>query len=206
MHFLFTTSANFSATLQWLVHNGYPIMFVAMVVEGPMVIMASSFAASLGVFNVFVIFVLAVLGDLVGDLILYSLGYFSRIAIVNKYGHFFGATPERMDKVKKFLELHPLKTLTAIKLSPFIPVPALIVVGSTHISPKKYASAVLMIILPKTILFMTIGYFFGNAYEKIAVYLNNSLYAIAIIMVAAFVIFLAYRKISDKASKWLEKS
>ena len=87
MHYLFF-NASFANVLQWVLHNSYPVIFLGMVIEGPTIIAAISFAATLGYFSLQTIFILAILGDLVGDCIWYSLGYFARKTIIKKYGHF----------------------------------------------------------------------------------------------------------------------
>jgi len=211
MHFHFpdidlpTISGTFTVVLQWVLQNGYPILFLGMIIEGPTVIAAASFAVTLGYFNLAIIFVLAVLGDLVGDFIWYVLGYFGRATVIEKYGHFFGASEKQMEKLRKLLEKHPGKILLAIKLSPLLPVPGLIMAGSTHMSPKKFAATIAAIILPKTVLFMAVGYYFGQAYDGIARYLNNGIYAIGIILVAGYLIHCIYKKVSTRIAVKLER-
>jgi len=202
---MLSSIGTFSGAFQWVSQHGYPFLFIGMVIEGPVLIVASSFAASLGYLNLLIVFILAVLGDLLGDFICYIFGYFSRTMIINRYGHYFGITLERMERTRAFLEKHPLKTLAVIKISPLFPIPSLVIVGSSHISVRRFMGAILMIILPKTILFMVIGYFFGSAYGSITAYFKNGLYALAIIAIAVFIIFYAYRKITAKMSRWLEK-
>lgn len=205
MSHLFIT-ASFANVLQWVLYNSYPIIFLGMVIEGPTIIAAVSFAATLGYFNLQIIFILAILGDLVGDFIWYGLGYFARHAVIEKYGHFFGVSASRMDKIKHLLEKHPQKILLAIKLSPLMPVPGLIVAGSSKMSLKKFVPIISLIILPKTILFMSVGYFFGRFYNKISVYLNGSLYALGLIFLAIFFIRYIYKKGADLASEKLEQN
>ena len=205
MSYLFI-NASFASVLQWVLHNSYPIIFLGMVVEGPTIIAATSFAATLGYFSLQAIFILAVLGDLAGDFIWYSLGYFARRTVIEKYSRFFGASNARMEKIKYLIEEHPKKILLAIKLSPLMPVPGLIVVGSSKMSLKKFVPIISLIILPKTILFMSVGYFFGRFYDKISTYLNGSLYALGLIFLAIFLIQYFYKKGADLASKELEEN
>ena len=198
--------ATFTEIFKWVIHNGYPLIFAGMIVEGPTIIAAASFAAAMGYFNLGIVFIFGILGDLIGDFIWYTLGYFSRVAFVKKYGYFFGASDQRMEKLKNFLEKHPGKTLAAIKLSPFLPIPGLIVVGTSHMSPKKFALVIGSIILPKTLLFMSVGYFFGRIYDKISIYINNGVYAIGIFLIAGFFIRYIYKKIAANISKKIENS
>jgi len=199
-------SGTFDTVLQWVLHNGYPIIFLGMIIEGPTIIAAASFAATMGHFNLWIIFFLGIFGDIVGDFIWFGLGYFARITVVRRFGHFFSVSDERMDKLKNLLEKHPGKILAAIKLSPFIPLPGLVIAGSSHMSPKKFAKIITIIILPKTILFMALGYFFGKIYNTIIGYINNSFYAIGMLLIAGYFIHYIYKKAAGKISKNLEKN
>lgn len=198
-------SGTFSAVLQWVIHNGYPIMFVGMVLEGPVLTAAASFATTLGYFNLGIIFVLAIAGDIVGDFIWYALGYFGRLTVINRFGHYFGASRERMEKLRTLFERHPGKIITAVKLSPLLPAPGLILAGSSHMSPKKFMLVIASIILPKTILFMALGYLFGYSYDAVSSYVNNGIFALVLVFVAAYLVFYFYRKITARISRKLEE-
>jgi membrane protein DedA with SNARE-associated domain len=176
-----------------------------MVVEGPIVIMAASFAASMGYLNLGVIFILGILGDYVGDFALYSIGYFGKSTVIKKCGRKHGLLEARMDKLISLLEKHPGKIILAIKLSPIIPIPGLIMVGSSHISPQKFAYIITLIILPRTFLFVVLGYFFGNSYYAISSYVDSSSIAVIIILAVAFLFYYLYRIITGRISKKLEE-
>ncbi|OGZ33912.1 MAG: hypothetical protein A2174_03435 [Candidatus Portnoybacteria bacterium RBG_13_41_18] len=199
-------SGTFETVLQWVLHNGYPIIFLGMIIEGPTIIAAASFATTMGYFNLWIIFLLGIFGDIVGDFLWYTVGYFGRITVIKRFGHFFGVSEERMEKLRILLEKHPGKIIAAIKLSPLVPVPGLIVAGSSHMSPKKFATIITIIILPKTILFMALGYFFGKIYNTIIGYVNDGIYAIGIILIMGYLAHYIYKKAAGKISKNLEKN
>jgi membrane protein DedA with SNARE-associated domain len=197
-------TSDFPDTLQWLIRNGYVLMFIAMIVEGPLVIMAASFAASEGYFSVPVVFLLAVCGDVIGDSAWFITGYFGRQAIPRKLRDRLGISEERMQKLKSLLERHPGKTLAAIKISPVTPIPGLVMAGGSHMSPKKFGVTISLIIIPKTILFMVLGYFFGQAYDRVSVYINNATYAILIVVLMAGLFYYGYRRIAEKIARKIQ--
>lgn len=203
---MITLPANltFPVALQWLLQHSYPVMLIGMIIEGPTIIAAASFAVTMGYFNLGTIFILAVLGDVIGDFIFYSLGYFGRIALIEKYDHKFKIPTTRIEKLKNLVEKHPWKIITVVKLSPLLPMPGLIAIGSAHLPPKKFAKIILSIIIPKTIIFMVIGYFFGHAYNQIYKIIQNGIAGIVIVIIFMFLMQLAYRKISAKISQKLE--
>src|SRR3989338_10621048 len=125
-------AVSFSGALQWVIAGGYFLTFLGMFMFGPIIISAAAFAAALGYFNIWLVFAITVFGELAVDLILYAVGYFSRMAAVERCGNFFGLSKEKIDKLEKLINTHPGKMLTAIKLAPILPIPGLMLVGSMH--------------------------------------------------------------------------
>ena len=201
----FSEVASFSGALQWVITGGYFLTFIGMFLFGPIIISAASFAAALGYFDIWIIFVIAVFGELAIDLVLYATGYFSRITVIEKYGHYFGLSKTKMENMEKLVRDHPAKTLTAIKLAPILPVPGLMIVGSMHMSVKKFTLINFIIALIRAVVFIAIGYYFGQFYDSLARYLKNAEYILLIGTIAIFAIFYAYKKIAEKISKKLEK-
>lgn len=190
---------NFSIALQWVIHHGYILMFFGMLAEGPIITAVSSFAASLGFFNIGVVFILAILGDWGADLIFFAIGYFTRLKLVRKFGNLFGISEEKIESLKNLLETHPGKILVAAKLSP-LAVPALIIAGSSHMSVKKFGKAALFISLPKTILFVVVGYYFGRSYNTIHHYIDNGFLLIFLGIVAFGVFYFLYKQLEHRIS------
>ncbi len=192
---------DFSIALQWIIHHGYVLMFLVMLAEGPIITAVSAFAASLGFFNIWIVFVLAILGDWGADLIFFAIGYFTRLKLVRKFGNLFGVSEEKIARLKNLLETHPGKILVAAKLSP-VAVPALIIAGSSHMSVKKFAKVCLLITLPKTILFVIVGYYFGRSYDKISHYINNGSLLLFFGLMAFGLFYFVYKKLEHRVSQW----
>lgn len=197
-------SANFSEIVQWTLIHGYWLMLMAMIIEGPIVTSAAAFASVSGYFNLYYIFVLSLLGDLIGDVIYYVMGYWGRMKLVERFGHKFGLSKECLEKIDKLLNSHPIKTLTAIKLNPLIPLPGLMLVGSSKMPLKKYVIISLAVTAPKSILFIVMGYYFGNLYDIIAYY-GNFGFAIVFVAIFGFIAFHIYRKIFYRLANKIEK-
>jgi membrane protein DedA with SNARE-associated domain len=92
--------SNFNAVLPWLIANGYWLIFLAMCIEGPVVVAAASFACALGFLNPVVIFILGFFGDVLPDILFYSIGLSGREVVVNKFGRFFGLSSGRIKRLK----------------------------------------------------------------------------------------------------------
>ncbi len=201
----FSEAISFSGALQWVITGGYFLTFAGMFMFGPIIISAAAFAAALGYFNIWLIFAIAVFGELAADLVLYAIGYFSRIAVVEKYGHRFGLSKAKMENIEKLFHSNPIKTLTVIKLAPVLPVPGLMLVGSMHMPVKKFALINFLIAFLRAIVFIVIGYYFGQIYDSLAHYIKNAGYVLFVGIIAAVGIFYAYKKITERISNKLEK-
>jgi membrane protein DedA with SNARE-associated domain len=187
-------SVGFQGLVQWVLQHGYPLLFIVMLIEGPVVTAAAAFAAALHYVNVWVVLLLSVLANLIPDLVYYAIGYWGRGKFVDTYGHYLGITPERIANMEKLAEQHSGKSLFMIKMIPFLATPGLILVGATKMDIKKYAFWSIVIIIPSSLLYLIIGYYFGAAYDTIQRYLNAGGYVIA----AAIVIILAIAYLQRK--------
>jgi membrane protein DedA with SNARE-associated domain len=196
-----TAQPELGSTLAWLLSHGYSLMFVAMIFEGPLVIMAASFAASMGYFNLWIIIVLSVAGDLTGDLIWFALGRFGRIAFQHRVRRRFSTSQESMHRIGQLIEQHPGKALVAIKLAPFAAVPGLAAIGASRLSLLKFISFTLLIIAPKTAVFVVLGYLFRHTYGVVALYLRGQAYAAVIVVILALLCYYTYRGLASRISK-----
>lgn len=199
-------SGTFPVILQWVTGHGYPLIFLVMVLEGPVTTAACSFAATFGYFSLPMIFFLSFMGDIVGDFIWYGVGYYGGAPMIKKFGHFFRVSPEKMEKLRAFFEKHPGKTLAVIKFSPVIPATGLIMIGASKMSIKKFLTNIAIIIIPKTILFMALGYFFGNIFNALYKYIKNGLYALAIVIMVVWIAVYVYRRFENKVTKIWERN
>ena len=197
-------STNFAGVVQWTLDHGYWLMLIAMIIEGPIVTSAAAFATVSGYFNLSYVFIFSILGDLIGDIIYYSMGYLGRIELVERFGHKFGLSKERLKKIDNLLNNHPVKALLAIKLNPLTPLPGLMLVGSSKMPLKKYVAISLAVTIPKSIIFIVMGYYFGNLYDLIAYY-GNFGFAIALVIILGFIVFRIYKKVSQHLANKIEK-
>jgi membrane protein DedA with SNARE-associated domain len=191
----------FQGTVQWVLQHGYPLLFIMMLIEGPVVTAAAAFAAALHYMNIWVVLALSILANFIPDLVYYAIGYWGREKFLNKYGHYIGITPERIAATEKLAEQHSGKSLFMIKMMPFLATPGLILVGATKMDIKKYAFWSIIIIVPSSLLYLIIGYYFGAAYATIDHYLNLGGYLIA----AALIIIVALAYLQRKYFSQLGK-
>lgn len=192
------TNAPFITLVHWVIGQGYFLFFIAAFFEGPLVTAAAGVAAALGYYSFFVIIMLSVLADLSADVVYYTIGYWGRRTLITRYGGYVGLTQERMDSLERMLHRHARKALIIIKLSPVIPVPGLIMIGSARVPLKKFVITSLLITLPKSLLFWLMGFYAGKAYERFSGVISNTSGLLAFITIIIFVAYVGYQKITAR--------
>ena len=68
----------------------YWIILPLSIIEGPVVILFASFLASTGLLDISVVYLLGLLGDIIGDELHYLLGRFGGRTLIQKYGRYLG--------------------------------------------------------------------------------------------------------------------
>jgi membrane protein DedA with SNARE-associated domain len=165
---------NFSLTqmMGWLVQYKYVVLFPIMIVEGPIITVIAGFLSSLGYLNLFVAYSVVVMGDVVGDSLYYLAGRWGRMYLFRQWGRSIGITMERMIQLQQFFTKHTMKTLIVGKLSHAIGAPVLVAAGMAHIPYWKFLGINFLATLPKSLLLLLIGFYFGQGYAKIDTYLD----------------------------------
>jgi len=190
---------------QWVLANGYLVMFVGMLVEGPAVTAAGSFAASLGYFNIWLVLILSILGNIIPDVIFYALGFWGRNKVLNRWGHHFGLSEKRLEHLEKLLATHPGKTMFVIKMVPTIAVPGLIAAGVARMSLEIYVWWSAAITIPSSLLYLLIGYYSGAAYHNVIQYVDYGGYVLGGILLLSLLIIYVNRKIMKRVAERVEK-
>jgi membrane protein DedA with SNARE-associated domain len=192
--------SNFSLLTAWVIAHGYVIIFLVMCVEGPFTTAAAGFAAALGYFDPFAILFLSIMGDLVPDTLYYYIGYFSKTSSTKRFGERIGLTEQRVGKTETLLREHFGKTMLMLKLTPVIPTFAFMLVGALHISYRRFLWLCSVITVPKSILFLFLGYFFGQLYN-VSDYLHYASVLFPAVIISGVIIYFAYSKISARLAK-----
>jgi len=148
----------------------YLLLFLAIVIEGPILMVASGFLILIGFFEPIPAFLIILAGDLLGDIIWYYIGYFFAEPFLNKYGKFFKLTPEIFEKAKGLFHKYHVKILLISKVTIGfgMSLATLMAAGATHIPLRKYLALNLIGEVILISILLSIGYFFGQLYNSIA--------------------------------------
>lgn len=176
---------------------GYWIIFPLMIIEGPIITIIASFLASLGALNVFIIYILGVLGNVIADIIYYGIGKFGRKKFLAKYGKYIGITMDKIEYIETHYKNHLYKTIIIAKLTEAPVVPVLISAGIANANFKKFLSISAIAEIIKVFIIVCIGYFFGRFYSKIDVYFKDFV-GLMLVMISSIVVFFIIKRVIRK--------
>ncbi len=150
---------SFVKLVAWVASHNYPLILIGMFVEGPIITTAAGFAAGLGFLNVYVLWLLSILGDFLGDTLYYYLGYWHRDNL-KKHGHHFGLTEKRLAMFEKLFQTSPWQALAIIKTGPVL-TGGLLLAGASRMPYRKYIFMGIVITAIKNIPLLALGYLAG---------------------------------------------
>jgi len=173
--------------LAWLILYRYYILLPIAIIEGPIITVLAGFLSSTGHFNFYAAYAIVVIGDILGDALYYAVGKYGRKPLLERYGHYVGLTMERLHTVDRYFLKHPRKTLVFGKLTHTFGAIVLVSAGIAETPFWDFLLTNLLATLPKSLVLLLVGYYFGQAYDRISHYIDYSAY----IMIAAAVVLVA---------------
>ena len=194
------------ALVPWVIANGYWLFLIAAIFEGPVVTTAAGAAAALGYYNVFIIMILAIAGDVGGDLFYYGLGRIGNHLVKLPFFNFLKLGPEKVAKIQKIMDAHTAKAVLLVKISPLIGPSGMVLMGAARAPFKKFFKAALLVGIPKSIFFVLIGFYSGRVFVSFNKLVAQPwLLALGIIIVLAIIYFI-YTQVTTKAAEDLENN
>ncbi len=188
-----------SHVISWLITYKYIMLFPIALVEGPIISMICGLLASQGYVNIFIVYAIVVLGDLVGDVVWYYIGFVHGHKFIAKHGERFGLTEEKVSKIKEMYHKHNHWILLFSKLTNGFgfAIVVLFTAGVSKISFRRFMIINFCGQLVWSGMLLSIGYFFGDTYQTITSIAGKiSFIMIILIILALFVI--AIKKIRNK--------
>lgn len=166
-----------------LITYKYLIIFPIAVIEGPITGVIAAFLVSQGILDIYIVYIILVTADVIGDIIHYYIGRLSSEAFIVKHGDKFGVSKEKIEYVKKQFQENPWRTFIFGKYTHAFNSAILIVAGILKFDFRKFVSINTLLIFPKIIIVMLIGYYFGKSYTLIKTYFDTwALYGFIIIV------------------------
>ena len=186
-----------SETLIPLIQTSYGLLFLLAVVEGPLVTMIAGAACAAGFLSFPLAYLIVASGDLTADTLYYSLGRWGREKLILRYGKYIGLTVEGVEKLEERFKDHGGRLLFIGKISHGIGAAFLVAAGLARMPFRKYFPLNIAATLPKSLLFLLIGYYFGQGITKA----SNALGYVTLAIVGSAVLGVSVYLISRRARK-----
>jgi len=182
---------SFAQLIALLTAYKYALLFPLAVIEGPIVTVLGAFLASMGYMNIFAVYAVVIVGDVVGDCFYYGVGRWGGKAFITRWGKHFGITSERVLRLEEHFKNHARKTLVIGKLTHAIGVVVLVAAGIARVSLWEFVVFNFLPTIPKSLVFLLVGYYFGQAYRQVGSALDLlSLAPILLVIVLVLVYFI----------------
>lgn len=158
--------------IRLLIQYKYFFLFPIVVIEGPIISVVAGFLVALKYFDFYTAYIIVVLGDLAGDVLDYSIGRWGGLKIINKWGRYIGVTAERLKKVEGYFERNTGKTLLLGKALHGVGGVFLYAAGIAKVPILKFVWFNFLGTVPKTLILLSVGFYFGHAISSIKSYLE----------------------------------
>ena len=184
--------------IQLLLTYKYLILFPLSVVEGPIVTVVAGFMSRTGVFNIYLVYITVVFGDIFGDALAYCIGRFGGPVVIGRFSRIFKISPEKMEQVQEYFRLNHYKTLILSKVVHGVGVAGLLTAGHLKIPYGKFLLSCLIVSLVQSAVFIVLGIFFGQLYLQIGKYFTYYAIGISAAAVIGIFVYINRKKIFKK--------
>ena len=175
----------------------YFILFPLSIVEGPIIAVIAGLLCSKGIMNLLYIYPVIVFGDIIGDFIVYTLGRCgkSKSGLLQKIKGWIGLTEVKIERARIFFEAYPRKTISLSKVILGVGVAGIFMAGNARVPYGKFIMICLATSALQYIVYISIGFLFGQAYMQINRYLNFFASFSIVLAIALILFFIIKSKI-----------
>ncbi len=185
---------DYQIILTHLSNWGYPIMFLLMMIEGSITTLAAAFLASLGFFNVFIVFFLGVVADLIADIFLYYLGFFGGKKSFQKINTSSKSNQKLPEIIKNNFHKNGNRLVFFTKITIGLSIITFTLAGASRWNFKKFILYSFLGGIIWTGSIVILGYYFGMLAEKIDSYIKFGGWFVFLIAILIMLFFLFYQK------------
>lgn len=116
----------------------YLLLALSVMVEGPVATLTAAVAAAGGYMKAPLVFVFAASGNLLSDILWYTLGYLGKREWLDRYGKYFGLREEMINQLLTDIETHAAKLLFVAKLTLGFTIPTLVSTGLAKVPVRRW--------------------------------------------------------------------
>lgn len=166
--------------------HGIALVAPLSILEGPIVTVIASYLASLAYLNIWAVIIVVILGDLAGDVVLYGAGRWGSGA---KWMAKLGLTPTRLEQLTQHFGAKGPHTLMVGKWTHSAGAAVLFAAGVARMPFGAFLFWNTLVTIPKSLLFVAIGYSFGHLYNQIDGWIGRISVVMLLVLVLAAIIW-----------------
>lgn len=174
-----------------------------MVIEGPVATIIAAMLASLGAFAWPLVLLFSVLGDIIGDVLLYAAGYKWGMNFVDGFGKYMGITRKTVLKMEKYFEKHGGKTIFAVKSTTGLCWATFAAAGIVKMDFKKFLKNSILGGIVWSGFLVAMGYFYGYLWRDLKQYISWVGWIIFVVAIVSFAFITLYKK--KQSEKFFEE-
>lgn len=160
--------------------HGLTLLLPLSILEGPVVTVLAGWLSSLGLLDLRAVLGVAVLGDVLGDLLLYGLGRRVLPLLSRGWRRRLGLSAGRMAQLVRHFRDRGPRTLVLAKLTHSVGAPVLVAAGMARMPVLPFMLANLFAAVPKTLLLVGLGWTFGAAWAEVGDWIGRASLLLAI--------------------------
>jgi len=184
----------------FLYQHRYIFAFLGAVLEGTNIMLLAGFLYRLGVFKFWNVFLILFGGYILNGYFFYLLGRWGGRSFLEKWGHHFFLTKERLKKLERYFKKHTVKTLLITRITYGLGAYVFVIAGIFKTKARKFFWCNLFASFVWVSVTFTIGYIFGASYEAlsslikvVAAWVAVALFILAIAIPIALVFWMRRR-------------
>lgn len=163
MEFFLTTIHDLWATI----HSGswpelgswsYILLILLVMTEGPVSTLLGAAAAAAGILDIRFVFASALIGNVLGDCLWYTVGSVSSLDRIHRFGRLLGIRKHHLDKLEFGMHAHATKLIALSKLAIGLIIPTLVAAGLARVPWRRWFPLVLVIETAWTIIMVNVGF------------------------------------------------
>ncbi len=174
----------------------YLLLFPLAIVEGPILAVIAGFFCTEGYLNLFIVYPIIVLADVVGDTIVYTFGRWGIPNFLKIFLTRLGLKRENIKKARFYFDANPKRTISLSKVTLGIGIAGIYLAGNARIPYVRFIRICVVTSALQYVVYLGIGILFGSAYKQINHYLNffAAFSIVAFLAVILFYVIITIRK------------
>lgn len=136
----------------------YVLLVMLVATEGPISTLVGAAAAAAGILDIRFVFLSAFIGNVVGDVLWYTVGYINNLERIHRFGRWLGIHQRHIDRLEAEMHLHATKLIVLSKLAVGLIIPTLVAAGLARIKIRRWLPLVLLVETAWTIFMVNLGY------------------------------------------------